>query len=323
MSSPGRRGGRAGLLILAVIFGMAMAARWISPMPPDLQEDVAGGRFLPPLTRAHLLPVGQHRTWLVTSMRRIEGGWEVTRGGAAATVQDSELSGAPEARFYLLGTDGLGRDMASRLLHGARHSFGIAFICVALASVVGAGVGAASALSGGWPDALMMRGVDAVASVPRLLVFFVCAALTNPSTVLLVLVLSATTWMRLARLVRAEVMAIKHSDLALAALAAGCSRLRLAMRHLLPAAGPVIAVTATLRLADTVLLESAISFLGLGSPTPSVSLGEIMSAGREGLWGATSASWVIVWPGLLIGIVVAALRSATSGLLAAAEPPPV
>jgi len=153
-------------------------------------------------------------------------------------------------------------------------------------------------------------------SIPRLLVYLVCAALFPPSSLLLVLVLGATTWTGLARIVRAEMMSIRGSDLALGARAVGSRPLRVVLLHLLPQMGPVLATTASLRFADTLLLESALSLLGLGPPA--VSLGAIMGSGRDVL---ADAWWVVVWPGVVISATVGTLRATAAGLFRLADPP--
>ncbi|PYQ10746.1 MAG: hypothetical protein DMH00_10170 [Acidobacteria bacterium] len=146
-----------------------------------------------------------------------------------------------------------------------------------------------------------MGGVDVLRSVPRLLIYLVCASLFAPSTLLLVLVLGLTTWTSLARLVRAQILTLRKSDLAAASRAAGCTPWRTLLRHLLPQIGPVLVVATSLRFADTILLESALSLLGLGSPPPAV--------------------WIAAWPGLSLSAVVIALRSAASGLSRQSDPP--
>lgn len=316
--SPGS--GTVRLLAPAAIILMALAAPLLAPRPPDLQEDPAGARYLPPLTRAHAIRPDRFHVRIVTGLRRTVSGWEFTRSGARQDISADALRGSPAPRFYPLGTDGLGRDLWSRLLFGARHSIGVAGLSVVLAMLLGIAVGSAAALSGGWRDALLMRGVDAIMSVPRLLVYLVCAALFSPSDALLVVVLGATTWTGLARVVRAELMAIRTSDLALGARAVGSPILRLLLRHLLPQMGPVLAVAAALRFADTLLLESALSLLGLGSPPPVVSLGGIIASGQEALGDAW---WVVVPPGLLICAIVVVVRRAAAGLFRLADPPSV
>src|SRR5207245_3085839 len=211
------------------------------------------------------------------------GGWELDRRGARGVLAVSDLAGGPGRRFAPRGTDTLGRDLVSRLLHGARHTVGLAALCVALALVVGIGAGASAGLAGGIWDSVLMRGVDVLMVIPRLLVVLVCTALFSPSLPLLVLVLGGTTWTGLARLVRAETLAFRESGLAQAARPAGAAAPRLVLRHLVPQIAPLLVVFAALRFADTIVLESALSFLGLGVPPPAVSLGDVLASGREAL----------------------------------------
>jgi len=301
------------VLVAALIAG----APALSPRPPDLQEDVAGARYLPPLARAQALTIRPDRIRIVTDLRRVEDGWEFTRAGERGRVADSDLAAPPSPRRYLLGTDSLGRDLASRLLHGLRHSAAVAALSVVLALGLGIAAGTIAGLSGGWRDALLMRAVDLMMSVPRVLVYLVCATLFRPSAALLVLVLGATTWTGLARMVRARMAALRGSDLALAGRATGASPIAVAIRHLIPQAGPVIAVAAALRFADTILLESVLSFLGLAAPPPAVSLGAIVASGREAL---ADAWWIALPPGIVIAILVILVRSWSSRFMAAAEP---
>lgn len=307
-----RRGTWAAILACAAAL---MAAPALSPHPPDRQEDPAGARYLPPLTRAHMLAVGP-RAWVVTMLRRSEQGWTGLRGGLPVVVTDAQVSGPPAPRFYLLGTDSLGRDLLSRLLHAARHSMLVTALVVLLALIIGACVGMTAGWLGGWWDAFSMRLVDGLLCLPRLVVYLACAAVLRPSTPMLIVVLAATTWTGLARILRTEVMALRSGDMAMAARAAGCSTARIAARHLLPVMAPVLAVIASLRVADTILLESAVSFLGLGAPPPAVSLGGIIASARDGF---PDSSWAVVWPGLVIIVMVAAVRHAAAGRLAGRE----
>jgi peptide/nickel transport system permease protein len=316
MSAPLVRRGR--VAILFVLFLIVTAAPVLAPRPPDLQEDPAGARYLPPLTRAHALRVEAHRLHIVTRLQATADGWEFERAGKPEALPRAALAGAPEPRFYLLGTDALGRDLLSRVLFGARHSLGIAALSVALALVLGIGVGSLAGYAGGAWDAGLMRGVDALMSIPRVLIYLLCAALFPPSSLLLVLVLGGTTWTGLARVVRAGMMSIVKSDLALQARALGSRPLRVVLLHLLPQLGPILVTTASLRFADTLLLESALSLLGLGPPPPAVSLGGIMGSGRDVL---AEAWWVVAWPGIAIAAAVAGLRAAAADLFRLADPP--
>jgi peptide/nickel transport system permease protein len=309
---------RAGSWTAGAVAVLALAGPWIAPYPPERQEDVAGARLLPPLSRAHALAVGPHRTLIVTHLRRTGDGWEFERAGRRQDLPAADLAAAPSVRFYVLGTDTLGRDLLSRLLYGVRHSVGLSTLCVALALIVGVGVGGAAGLAGGpWGES-MMRGVEVLMSIPRLLLVLVCAALFRPSMPLLVLVLGGTTWTGLARLVRAETLAFRESGPAQAARAAGSSAPRLVLRHLAPQIAPMLVVFAALRFADTIVLESALAFLGLGAPPPAVSLGDILATGREALY---EAWWVGAAPGALIAAIVLTVRSASRGLFRLQDPP--
>jgi peptide/nickel transport system permease protein len=314
---PGGPSGAATWAVVALAL-LAVAGPWMAPYPPDEQEDVAGARLLPPLTRAQALAVGPHRSLIVTALRRTNDGWAFDRAGQERTLPEAEVTQLPSPRFYLLGTDTLGRDLLSRLLFGVRHSVGVAFLCVALALAVGVAVGAMAGLIGGLWDEVVMRGVEILMSLPRLLLVLVCAALFRPSIPVLVLVLGGTTWTGLARMVRAEARSFRESGPAQSARAAGSSGARLVFRHLVPRIAPLLVVFGALRFADTIVLESALSFLGLGVPPPAVSLGDILASGREALH---EAWWVAAAPGAVIMAILLSVRSASRGLAGLDDPP--
>ncbi len=305
---------------LAALFLAGIAAPRLAPSPPDRQEDVAGARYLPPLTRAYALRLPQERTWIVTELRAVPNGYEYMRAGRRDSLPRDALAGPPAPRFYLLGTDSLGRDLASRLLYGIRHSLGVAALSVLLALLLGIAVGLAAGAGGGFWDAALMRGVDAIRCIPRVLLFLVCASLFPASDVMLILILGLTTWTGLARIVRGEMRGLMRSEMAAAARAGGASPARVALLHLLPQMGPLLAINTALRFADTILLESALSLVGLGAPPPAVSLGSIMASGRDAL---AEAWWIAAWPGLLIALSVLALRSAAVSSVRGSEPPSV
>ena len=317
MSRPVRKR-RAAAAAMLILTSLSVAAPWIAPRPPELQEDVAGARYLPPLTRAHALQTGPFHVRIVTSLRKTGEGWEYSRAGKRETVRRAEVLGEPSSRFYLLGTDQLGRDLASRVLFGARHSLGIAAISVALSLAVGVTMGAVAGLARAGLGTVVLWGIDVVRAIPRLLLYILCAALFSPSTLLLILVLGLTTWTSLARLVRSQMLALKEGGVATAARALGASRSRTLLMHLLPQIAPLLVVSAALRFADTVLLESALSLIGLGSPVPAVSLGSVMASGRSAL---ADAWWIALWPGLILCAALMALRSGAAELSRISDPP--
>lgn len=202
------------------------------------------------------------------------------------------------------GTDALGRDVLSRVLHGARVSLGVALLSVALATTVGALFGALAGWTGGVVDTVCMRLLDVVMAVPRLLVLLCVSALWGVLPLAgLVLLLGLTGWYDIARLVRGDVQALRNRDFVLAARATGMEERRILWRHVAPHLWPTLVVAASLGVANTIALESGLSYLGLGVQPPQASWGAILS-GANGL-GLTQW-WLTLFPGLaIVGTVLA------------------
>ena len=205
--------------------------------------------------------------------------------------------------FHLLGTDRFGRDILARTMLAARISLVIGVLGSLLAGAVGIFLGAIAAWRGGIVDRFLMGMADALLAIPRLILLRVCAALWRPNTLTVVAVLVATGWMAVARLVRAEVLGIRARPFVEAASALGATPPRILWRHVLPNALGSAIVAMTLGVGGAILLESGLSFLGLGVQPPQPSWGNMIADGRDAI---VIAPWVALAPGLaLIATVVA------------------
>jgi len=212
---------------------------------------------------------------------------------------------------HWLGTDQLGRDVLSRLIYGTRISLIIGLISVGIAVGVGTLVGAVAGFYGGWVDAILMRLVDTMLSIPTIFLLLAVIALIGPSIQLIMVVIGLTSWMGVARLVRAEILSLKEREFILAARIMGASPLRLIAKHLLPNAMAPVLVSATLGVGGAILTESALSYLGLGVQPPMPSWGNILNEGRVALGVAW---WLTVAPGVCILVTVLAFNLLGEGL---------
>jgi peptide/nickel transport system permease protein len=203
--------------------------------------------------------------------------------------------------FHLLGTDRLGRDVWTRLAYGARVSLAVGTLAVVLSLTIGVSVGAAAALLRGWLPTALLALTDFALAVPRVVLLLLLAALWAPSVTLVVLVLGATGWMTIARLVYAESRSLSARPFAESALALGAGRARLLVRHLLPNLLTPIVVAAALGVGNAILLEAGLSFLGLGVQPPAPSWGNMIAAGRDALM---DAPWIAGAPGVALVLVV-------------------
>lgn len=205
--------------------------------------------------------------------------------------------------FHLLGTDRFGRDIFARTMLAARISLVIGLLGSLLAGAVGIAIGALSAWRGGIIDRLFMGAADALLAIPRLILLLVCAALWRPGTLTVMAVLIATGWMAVARLVRAEVLGIRARPFVEGAAALGARPARILWRHVLPNALGSAIVAITLGVGGAILLESGLSFLGLGVQPPQPSWGNMIADGRDAI---VIAPWVALAPGLALIVTVVA-----------------
>lgn len=247
-------------------------------------------------------------TLAVLAVIAIAARWVAPHDPLQVNLPDALL--AP-CRAYPLGTDQLGRDVLSRLIYGTRISLLIGFIAVGIAVSIGTAVGALAGFYGGWLDAVLMRFVDTMLSIPTIFLLLAIIAIIGPSIELIMVVIGLTSWMGVARLVRAEILSLKEREFVLAAHVLGASSWRVITKHLLPnAIGPVL-VSATLGVGGAILSESVLSYLGLGVQPPTPSWGNILNEGRIALGVAW---WLTLAPGLCILVTVLAFNLLGEGI---------
>jgi len=230
---------------------------------------------------------------------------------------DVSQSLLPPSLKHPLGTDDLGRSVLIRLLYGARISLLVGFVAVGISCLIGIFLGALAGFYGGWVDTLIMRFVDIMLCFPTFFLILAVIAFLNPSIWNIMIVIGVTSWMGVARLIRAEFLSLRERDFVQAAVALGASDMRLIFRHILPNAMSPVLVTATLGIAGAILTESALSFLGIGVQPPTPSWGNMLITGKQTLG---SAWWLSVFPGLAILITVLGYNLLGEGIRDALDP---
>jgi peptide/nickel transport system permease protein len=222
----------------------------------------------------------------------------------------------PSARHWL-GTDQIGRDVLSRMLYGARVSLAVGFVSVGIATAIGIALGAGAGYHGGPVDGAVMRLVDLMLVFPRFFLLLAVLAFLKPSIWTIMAVIGLTGWMGVARLVRAEFLALKEREFVIWSQSIGASAFRIIWRHILPnAMGPVL-VAMTLGIPAAILTESGLSFLGLGVRPPYATWGNILNEGKEVI---ELAWWLSVYPGLAILVTVLSYNLLGEGIRDALDP---
>lgn len=219
--------------------------------------------------------------------------------------------------FHLLGTDRFGRDVWTRLVYGARVSLAVGALAVLLAVALGVAVGGAAGFWPGPVGVLLLGLTDFALALPRVVLLLLLAALWRPSAALVIIVLGATGWMSVARLVHGEVRALAVRPFVEGAVALGMPRGRVLLRHILPHALTPVIVAAALGLGNAIMLEAGLSFLGLGVQPPTPSWGNMIASGRDTL---VNAPWVAAAPGIALVIVVVACTLLGDAVQDALEP---
>ena len=282
----------AGLMVLALLLGIALAGKALTAWVPAF--DPATVRLVDKL-RPPLSPLSN----LVAPAER------------------------PLGSIYVLGTDDLGRDVAARMLQGASVSLLIGFVAVGIAMTIGVLLGGLAGYYGGvrlgvvTVDTLIMRFTDVMLCFPTFFLILTVVALLPPSIYNIMIVIGVTSWMGAARFVRAEFLSLRSQDFVVAAQALGLPEWRIIFRHMLPNAMSPLLVSATISVADAILTESALSFLGFGVQPPFATWGNVLADGKDYIF---DAPWLFFIPGFAILAVVLAFNLVGEGLREALNP---
>ena len=224
---------------------------------------------------------------------------------------------APGEEGFILGSDGNGRDVLTRLAYGGRVSLLVAIVASMSILIIGGTIGASAGYFGGWLDTILMRFADVLLSVPTLVLLILVSSFYQPSPAALALLIASVSWATVSRLIRGEVMTLKHRDFIDAARVMGASNRRIMLKHLFPNVVPLIIVWASIVIPGLILTEAALSYLGLGVRAPNPSWGNMLQDAKQ----FVRTSWTLVFiPGLMIYITVLCINLVGTSLRDALDP---
>lgn len=305
-----------------------------TPSIPQLAEDLA----TPPLTLSQLgwLRFRRHKMALVGVVIMIllvlfSFGGALVFTEDYANFNDTSQRLQPPSAEHLFGTDSIGRDIFARTIYGGQISLFIGIVAVIIETLLGILVGALAGYYGGWVDSLLMRITEALLNIPTIFLLLVMAKFfggqipqievggreISGSVIVIVVIIGGTSWMYLARIVRAEFLSLKENEFVLAARATGTSNAQIIFLHILPNTFAPIIVSSTLSVANAILSEAYISFLGLGVQEPTATWGNMLDKSANHL---ENAPWLWFFPGMLILLTVLSINFLGDGLRDALDP---
>lgn len=223
----------------------------------------------------------------------------------------------PFSQGHILGGDEVGRDLLARLMDAGRISLTVGFVSMLMSVTIGTIAGATAGFYGGWVDTLIMRFVDAVLSFPTIFLLLAFAAFIRPGLLTIMTIIALTSWMEVARIVRSQVLTIRQNEYVTASIAVGANNFHVIYRQIIPNSMAPIVVVATLNVANAILLESYISFLGYGIQPPTASWGNMLN-NAQSYFG--TAPWVAIFPGVMITLAVTSFNFIGDGLRDALDP---
>lgn len=224
---------------------------------------------------------------------------------------------AMPSREHIFGTDALGRDYFTRAMYGARVSILVGISSVVISSFIGIVVGVVSGYFGGMVDTILSRTLDIFLSIPWLVLVSVISIFLKPGLISVIIVIGFFSWMRIARLVRAETISIKEREYILYIKSTGQTNFKIIFNHILPGIYPVFIVSSTIGIANAILTESTLSFLGLGIRPPSSSWGSMLQAARSNIYDSI---YLTIFPGILIFLTIFAINKIGNIIRIAIEP---
>lgn len=233
-----------------------------------------------------------------------------------AAIDTKNLFESPSMKHFC-GTDDLGRDVFSRMVYGARISLSVGFVAVGIATLIGLVLGAIAGYFGGWLDEIISRFIELMLTIPTFFLILAVIAFLEPNIYNIMIVIGITSWMGVARLVRAEFLSLKEREFVVAAKGMGVSDAMIIVKHILPNAMSPVLVSATLGVAGAILVESSLSFLGIGVQPPTPSWGNILTLGKDNI---EFAWWLSVFPGVAILVTVMGYNLLGEGIRDALDP---